>query len=366
MNLIKKTLPLLALFIGMYVLAATGLSFLFGSTGFLGAFWSDYTAFKVILYVCIMTHITITCMSLSFHRSHTHKGVQFNKFVDYMMQTWLWAVTSMSKLDWVSVHMYHHIHSDLEKDPHSPKQKGLAHVFFFGAFDYTKAKENPEVLKIRHRLPVTAYELFLSKHLFLGPGLLVVLNLVLFGAFWGTILSVTNFLISPVFAVGGVNALAHWIGYKNHKTTDNSRNIGFLFPLNFLICGELDHNNHHAHQRSCSFRHKWYEFDIGYVYIKILNYFKLADIRTVYNTTKFKKELAIKAISLIEMEHRFEEKLMALSKELNQNVTELKLQIASYLEGKKQEMQKPVKEFAKELKWYIRQQAMIPAMVPVR
>lgn len=361
MNLLKKTLPLIALFAGIYTLGAVAITFLFGSAGYAGEFWSTYTTLKVILYVCIMTHITITCMSLSFHRSHTHKGVHFNKFIDYIMQTWLWLVTSMSKLDWVSVHMYHHIHSDLENDPHSPRQKGVAHVFFFGAFDYTKAKENPEVLKIRHRLPVTPYEMFLSKSLFLGPGILVVFNLCMFGPFWGSILSVINFLISPIFAVGGVNTLAHWIGYKNHKTTDNSRNIGFLFPLNFLICGELDHNNHHAHQRSCSFRHRWYEFDIGYVYIKALNFFKLADIRTVYNTKKFKKEFAAKALTLIEMEHRFEERLMALSKELNQNVSELKVQIASYLEGKKSELQKPVKQFAKELKWYLEQQAMLPA-----
>lgn len=359
MSFIKKPLHLLTFLVSLYFIVITTISHFLGSTSFLGHFWETHTTWKVIIYVCAMTHLTITCMSLSFHRFHTHKGVHFNKFVDGIMQTWLWFITSMSKLDWVSVHMYHHIHSDLENDPHSPRQKGLAHVFFFGAWDYNAAKENPEVLKIRHRLPVSAYELFISKNLLLGPMFAVLMNLVLFGTKWGTILSIVNFLISPIFAVGGVNAIAHWFGYKNHKTTDNSRNIGFLFPLNFLICGELDHNNHHAHQRSCSFRHKWYEFDIGYVYIKALNYFKLADIKTVYNTTKFKKELALKALSLIEMEHRFQERFIQLSQELNQNAHELKIQIASYLEGKKYELQKPVKEFAKELKWYLRQQAAL-------
>lgn len=359
MELFKKPLHLFAFMISAYTAAVLTITYFLGPHSFLGSFWTEHTAIKVIAYVCIMTHLTITCMSLSFHRFHTHKGVHFNWLVDGLMQTWLWFVTSMSKLDWVSVHMYHHLHSDLENDPHSPRHKGLAHVFFLGSLDYTRAKEKPEVLKIRHRLPVTPYELFISKNLFVGPMLLVTLNLVIFGAFWGTILSAINFLISPVFAVGGVNAIAHWIGYKNHKTIDNSRNIGFLFPLNFLICGELDHNNHHAHQRSCSFRHKWYEFDIGYVYIKILNFFKLADIRTVYNTTKFKKDLAVKALALIEMEKRFQDRLNALSKEMNQNAADLKLQIASYLEGKKYALEKPVKDFAKELKFYLRQQAAL-------
>lgn len=298
-------------------------------------------------------------MSLSFHRYHTHKGVTFNKAVDTAMQTWLWLVTSMSKLDWVSVHMYHHIHSDDVKDPHSPKQKGLAHVFFLGAWDYNAAKADPDVLKIRHRLPVTPYEMFISKNLLLGPTIMVFFNLLFFGVQWGTILSVVNFLLSPIFAVGGVNAIAHWVGYKNHKTPDNSRNIGFIFPLNFMICGELDHNNHHAHQKSCSFRHKWYEFDIGFFYIKMLSYFKLADIRTVYNPTKFKKELAIKALRLLEEDYK--ERFAVLADELNHNVHDLKEQIAAYLEGKKHQLSKPGKEFAKEIKAYLKQQVMVEA-----
>lgn len=359
MSFLNKSSHLFAFLLTAYVAATSLVGYTLGEYGLAGEFWTTSTALKVILYICVMTHITISCMSLSFHRAHTHKGVNFNKYVDTLMQTWLWLVTSMSKLDWVSVHMYHHIHSDDEKDPHSPQQKGLAHVFFLGAWDYNAAKSNPDVLKIRNRLPVTAYEVFISKNLLLGPAVMVAINLGLFGMKWGTILSVINFLLSPIFAVGGVNAIAHWIGYKNHKTTDNSRNIGFIFPLNFLICGELDHNNHHAHQKSCSFRHKWYEFDIGFFYIKVLSYFKLAQIRTVYNPSKFKKELAIKALILLEED--FKERFNQLADELNHNVQDLKEQIAAYLEGKKHELQKPAKQFAKEIKAYLRQQAMVQA-----
>lgn len=359
MSFFKKGSHTFLFIVSVYLITLYTTYITVGSKGLLGDMFSTYPILKVLLYICLMTHLTITCMSISFHRYHTHKGVILNKTTDTLMQTWLWIITSMSKLDWVSVHMYHHIHSDQDKDPHSPVKKGLAHVFFLGAWDYNKAKTSEDVLKIRNRLTVTPYELFISKNLLLGPTLLVFLNLFLFGPIWGSLLSVINFAISPIFAVGGVNALAHYFGYKNHKTTDNSRNIGFLFPLNFLICGELDHNNHHAHQKSCSFRHKWYEFDIGYFYIRLMSFFKLADIRTVYNPTKFKKELAIKGLQLIDLDYNFQERFQSLATELNHNIQDLKNEISLYLEGKKNQLEKPARRFAKEIKVYLKQQAAL-------
>ncbi len=339
-----------------YIFFSTSFYAAFGPQGFLGNFWETNSLLKIVLYICVMTHITISCMSLSFHRYHTHKGVVFNKIVDTMMQLWLWLVTSMCKLDWVSVHQYHHAHSDTEEDPHSPVVKGLGHVLFMGVFDYTKAKAHPEVLKLRAKIKHNKLEKFMSENLFLGPSILVAFNMLVFGVYWGTILSVINFLISPIFAVGGVNAIAHWWGYRNHQSNDNSRNVGFLFPLNFLICGELDHNNHHAHQRSCSFRHKWYEFDIGYFYIKILKRFKLAEVKSVYNTRTFKQDLARKAQKLMEYDFKFKEKCETLSLELNQNITELQEQIRLYMEGKKIKMDRRVQELAMEMKMYLRSQ----------
>ena len=125
----------------------------FGPRGILSEAFVSHPVLKLALYVFFMTHITITAMSLSFHRAHTHKGVKFNIVVDSLMQIWLWCTTSMSKLDWVSVHVYHHATSDTPNDPHSPVQKGLARVFFLGVLDYTQAKDHPEVLRIRKRLP---------------------------------------------------------------------------------------------------------------------------------------------------------------------------------------------------------------------
>lgn len=281
----KKTLSVLRS-VAPFVLAYLGFAGivhqLLGSRGVFVSAFEGSPLLKLGLYLFFMTHLTITAMSLCFHRAHTHKGVKFHPVLDSAMQIWLWATTSMSKLDWVSVHVYHHAHSDQPLDPHSPVQKGLARVFFLGVADYSRAKSHPEVLKIRNRLPVNRLERHIADHLFQAPIVLGALLMVAFGPLWGLILMTTTFLISPIFAVGGVNALAHWFGYRTYKTTDNSRNLGFVFILNWMICGELDHNNHHSHPSSCSFRHKPWEFDIGYAYIWLLSRVGLAEIRHVH------------------------------------------------------------------------------------
>lgn len=250
-----------------------------GPTGWMGTWFVTHTFLKLGIVFVLMAHLTITAMSISFHRGHTHQAVKLHPAVDLAMQTFLWCVTSMSKLDWVSVHVYHHTHSDTENDPHSPKQKGLGHVFFMGAIDYSRAKSLPEVMKIRSRIPANAYERFIARNLFTGPIILTAFLIVVFGPVYGSLLGLLNFSISPLFAVGGVNAIAHSFGYKNYDSKDESRNIGFIFFLNWIICGELDHNNHHKYPKSPSFAHRWFEFDIGWVYIRVLKTLGFAQVK---------------------------------------------------------------------------------------
>jgi stearoyl-CoA desaturase (delta-9 desaturase) len=253
---------------------------------------------KVSVLLILMTHITITAMSLSFHRMHTHQGVKMHPLIDGAMQIWLWCTTSMSKRDWVSVHIYHHAHSDTDLDPHSPKMKGLARIFFLGVYDYVIAKSHPDVVKLRKKIPENRLEKFIADNLLLGPIFMVLTYSLLLGPIYGALLSALTFAISPLFAVGGVNALAHYFGYKNHETTDNSRNLGFIFPLNWMICGELDHNNHHAHPKSCSFQHRWYEFDIGFFYLNLMSKLGLAELKFVYAPKK--KNITTVALNLNE------------------------------------------------------------------
>ncbi len=273
-NLVLVTFLVTALLVGScFVWIA------FGAQGLIGSVFTQAPFLKMILYYGFIGHVTITAMSLSFHRFHTHQGVKLNPLLDRAMQVWLWLVTSMSKRDWVSVHVYHHATSDTPKDPHSPVQKGFWHVFLLGAADYAKARVSPEVLQIAHQISENRLEKFIRINSYLGPALLSASLLILFGPLYGMILALLNFSTSLLFAVGGVNTVAHYFGYRNYETSDNSRNIGFVFPLNFIICGELDHNNHHRYPKSASFRHKWFEFVIGYFYLKWLQRFGLAKIQ---------------------------------------------------------------------------------------
>ncbi len=278
----KETLKDLAFYLSIAALWASAFILIpefIGKNGFFGEFFATHTFVKMGLIWVGMAHLTICAMSICFHRAHTHQAVKLNRFLDASMQIFLWAVTSMSKLDWVSVHVYHHTHSDTVRDPHSPKHKGFWHVFLLGAVDYSKAKSWPEVLKIRERIPATPFERFIARHLFMAPIILSSALLILFGPIYGSILSVLNFAISPFFAVGGVNTIAHTFGYQNYDAKDDSRNIGFLFPLNWIIGGELDHNNHHKYPKSPTFAHRWFEFDIGWVYIRMMRMMGLAKVK---------------------------------------------------------------------------------------
>ncbi len=280
-NMKKETLENWGWGLGLGMAWASAFWLIPNSIGAGGIFAHAFThdAFlKIAAIWILMAHLTIAAMSIAFHRQHTHQSIKLHPAVDMAMQTFLWGVTSMSKLDWVSVHVYHHTFSDTEKDPHSPKQKGLLRVFFLGAVDYSRAKAWPEVLKIRARIPANRYEQYIARHLFTGPIILSVLLMIAFGPVYGSILAVLNFSISPLFAVGGVNAIAHSFGYQNYESKDESRNIGFLVFLNWIICGELDHNNHHKYPKSPSFAHRWFEFDIGWVYIRMMRSFGLAEV----------------------------------------------------------------------------------------
>ena len=176
-----------------------------------GQFIAEHPWIFLSIYTVVISHLTISAMSLSFHRYHTHRGVILHPVIDYSMQVWLWLVTSLNRLDWAAVHLYHHTHSDQVKDPHSPVQKGIWHALFLGVFDYTKAKSSPEVARIRNGMKANSFERFMFRHSFAGPILLSCFLIITFGPIWGAILALMNFLVSPIFAIGGVNAFAHWI-----------------------------------------------------------------------------------------------------------------------------------------------------------
>lgn len=230
-----------------------------------------------IIYTLIVTHITIACVTLYLHRSQAHRSVTFHPAVAHFMRFWLWMTTGMVTREWVAVHRRHHQSSDMPGDPHSPQIYGIWRVLFGGAFLYVQAKQNRNMVNTLGRgTPADWLELHLySARPTLGIGILLVLNTLMFG-WWGLLIWGIQMIWIPFWAAGVINGLAHWWGYRNTNTADTSRN---LLPWAIWIGGEELHNNHHANGASAKFSQRRWEFDIGWMYIRLLQTLRLATVR---------------------------------------------------------------------------------------
>jgi stearoyl-CoA desaturase (delta-9 desaturase) len=231
----------------------------------------------IIIYTLMMVQITIACVTLYLHRSQTHRAVSFHPAVNHFMRFWLWLTTGMITREWVAIHRKHHQAADTEQDPHSPRVYGIWRVLFGGAFLYHKASKNKILIR---DLGMGTPEDWIEENLYtphsrLGILLMLIIDLVLFGP-WGFVVWGVQMLWIPVFAAGVINGAAHWWGYRNRPSEDTSRN---LWPWAFWIGGEELHGNHHDDGTNAKFSQKWWEFDIGWMYIKILMFFNLAKLR---------------------------------------------------------------------------------------
>ena len=233
---------------------------------------------QTILYTLIVTHITIACVTLFLHRSQAHRGVEFHPAVSHFMRFWLWLTTGMVTKQWVAVHRKHHRFTEQDGDPHSPHVYGFWRVLFTGAGLYHSASQDSTMItQYGAGTPDDWMEQNIySKHSKLGILLMLLIDIVLFG--WiGVVVWGIQMIWIPFWAAGVINGLAHWWGYRNGETKDKSRNI---MPWGILIGGECLHNNHHLEPGNPRLSRRWFEFDIGWLYIKTLVLLKLATLRT--------------------------------------------------------------------------------------
>lgn len=230
-----------------------------------------------LIATLLMTHVTIACVTLYLHRSQAHRSVEFHPAVAHFMRFWLWLTTGMVTKEWVAIHRKHHQKSDTPGDPHSPVVFGIWQVLFGGAWLYVKAKQDKDMVDTLGRgTPTDWMELHVySARPTTGLGVLLLLNTLIFG-WWGVLIWGIQLIWIPFWAAGVINGLAHWWGYRNYDVRDTSRN---LVPWAIWIGGEELHNNHHGDAANPKLSRKWYEFDIGWLYIKILERMGLATVR---------------------------------------------------------------------------------------
>ena len=230
-----------------------------------------------IIATLVMVQITIACVTLFLHRSQAHRAVQFHPVVEHFMRFWLWLTTGMVTKQWVAIHRKHHQKSDQEGDPHSPQIYGIWTVLFNGwKLYHTASKNKLMVEQLGHGTPNDWIEENLyTPHSRLGILLMLVIDLVLFGPM-GLVVWGIQMIWIPLWAAGVINGLSHWWGYRNTDTKDTSRN---LWPWAIWIGGEELHNNHHADGANAKFKQRWFEIDIGWIYIQILSKLGLATVR---------------------------------------------------------------------------------------
>ena len=229
-----------------------------------------------VLLALGLTHITIVAVTLFLHREQAHKGLRLNPLIQHFFRFWLWLTTGMNTREWVAVHRKHHAACETCDDPHSPAISGIRAVLWDGVSLYRKAAEQEDTLR---RYGSGTPDDFMERHLYsrfknIGVIMLLFAQLILFGlpglAIWAI-----QMLWIPLFAAGVINGIGHWFGYRSFATDDLSTNI---VNIGILIGGEEMHNNHHAYPSSARFSMRWWEFDIGWMYIRLLRLLRMAKV----------------------------------------------------------------------------------------
>ena len=239
----------------------------------------DFSLWEYVVATLVLTHVTIASVTIYLHRHQAHRGLDLHPAVAHFFRLWLWLTTGMTTKAWVAIHRKHHAKCETADDPHSPQVLGIRRVLWEGAELYRAEGSNMETLKrYGHGTPDDWLErVVYTPHDRYGIAIMALIDLALFGVAGITVWAVQMLWI-PFFAAGVINGLGHYWGYRNYEVQDASRNI---VPWGILIGGEELHNNHHTHASSAKLSSRWWEFDIGWLYIRILQALRLARVKKV-------------------------------------------------------------------------------------
>ncbi len=239
----------------------------------------DLAWWQIVVAALLLTHVTIAAVTIFLHRSQAHRALDLHPVVAHFFRAWLWLTTGMQTKEWVSIHRKHHARCETTDDPHSPQTRGLRKVLWQGAELYMDEANNVETLaRYGHGVPNDWVERNVYSRLtWHGCGLMLGADLILFGAAGLAVWAVQMMWI-PFFAAGVINGIGHFWGYRNFDSPDAATNIS---PWGILIGGEELHNNHHTYPTSAKLSSRWFEFDLGWTYIRILSALGLAKVLRV-------------------------------------------------------------------------------------
>ncbi|QBK06152.1 acyl-CoA desaturase [Hylemonella gracilis] len=232
---------------------------------------------QIILYALVTTHITIASVTIFLHRHQAHRALDLHPIISHFFRFWLWLSTGMVTKEWAAIHRKHHAKCEQAEDPHSPQIYGIRKVLTEGAELYRAESKNKETMaRYGHGTPDDWIERNLyTRYSWQGVGLMLIINLALFGAAGAAVWALQMAWI-PITAAGIINGLGHYWGYRNFEAADASTNLS---PWGIIIGGEELHNNHHTYPTSAKLSVKPYEFDIGWLYIRLLSAVGLAKVK---------------------------------------------------------------------------------------
>ncbi len=250
----------------------------------------DLSWWGVVGTVLVLTHITIAAVTIFLHRAQAHRALDLHPIVSHFFRAWLWLSTGMVTKEWVAIHRKHHAKCETPEDPHSPVHYGHLGVLRFGVDLYRKEAKNAETIsRYGYGTPDDWIERNVySRYTWQGMGISLIVFIALFGVI-GLSMWCIQLIWIPITAAGIINGTGHHLGYRNHHTEDASTNI---VPIGILIGGEELHNNHHAYGASAKFSNRWYEFDIGWLYIRLMQAVGLAKVRKVAPALKLREVAA--------------------------------------------------------------------------
>lgn len=225
-------------------------------------------AVAVFLY-WITTGLGIT---MGYHRLHTHRSYQVPLALEYFFAVCGTLTLQGGPIFWVATHRIHHQNSDQPGDPHSPREGGWwAHVGWLLVGD-TKHNNTGLMAKYAPDLAKDPFYVWLNNYHWVP---LLVLGVLLLGiggipyVLWGVCVRVVVGLHSTWL----INSITHMWGSRRFDTRDDSRNNWWVA---LITSGEGWHNNHHAHPTSARHGLLWYEFDLSWIQIRILQFFGVA------------------------------------------------------------------------------------------
>ncbi len=269
-------------------------------TGLFDLPWWGY-----ILVALLLTHITIASVTIFLHRHQAHRALDLHPIPSHFFRFWLWLTTGMVTREWAAIHRKHHAKCETAEDPHSPQIKGIRKVLLEGAELYRVESRNEETLRrYGHGTPDDWLERKVYRHSVAGLSLMLFIDVALFGPIGVTIWAVQMLWI-PFWAAGVINGLGHYWGYRNFDCADASTN---LVPWGILVGGEELHNNHHSFATSAKLSARWYEFDIGWMYIQILEAVGLARVRKVIPKPRFGEAKSVPDLDTLQaiITHRYD------------------------------------------------------------